>query len=129
MYSTNQKLIVFEYSPCSEPNKAIHSRRPIPNTRRTTDPHRGNSVTWLKLRNRTIHLLLLIAFAVALTFIMLFIFNLTIRPSLFIRFSSPLQCHFECFPERVQRINIRDAIFNRKMSPLNAFLYRPHYGV
>ena len=49
---------------------------------------------------------------------MLFIFNLIIRPSLFIRFSSPLQCHFECFFERVQRINICDASFNRKMSPL-----------
>ena len=64
----------------------------------------------------------------------LFIFNLIIRPSLFIRFSSPLQCHFDCFSERVHgetwsraqsnncslciRINICDASFNRKMSPL-----------
>ena len=92
---------------------AIHSR--IPNTRST---HRGNPVTCLKLCNRTIHLLLFIEFAVALSFVMLFIFNLIIRPSLFIRFSSPLQCHFECFSERVQRMNICDARFNRKMSPL-----------
>ena len=35
-------------------------------------------------------MLLFIAFAVALTFIMLFIFNFIIRPSLFIRFSSQL---------------------------------------
>ncbi len=50
---------------------------------------------------------------------MLFIFNLINHPpSLFIRFSSPLQCHFECFSERVKRINICDASFNRKMSPL-----------
>ena len=47
---------------------------------------------------------------------MLFIFNLTFRPSSFINFSSPIQCHFECFAERVQRINICDASFNRKMS-------------
>ena len=78
--------------------------------------HRGNPVTSLKLSNRTIHLLLFIAFAVALTFIMLFIFNLIFRPSSFIRFSSPLQCYFECFAERVQRINICDASFNRKMT-------------
>ena len=75
-----------------------------PSDNRST--HRGNPVTCQHLRNRTIHLLLFIAFAVALTFIMLFIFNLIIRPSLFIRFSSPLQCHFECFSDRVQRINV-----------------------
>ena len=114
----NRKLIVFEYSSCSGPNTAIPSRvpnMPYPSDNRST--HRGNPVTCLKLRNRT-NLLLCIAFADALTFIMLFIFNLIIRPSLFIRVSSPLQCHFECFSERVQRINICDASCNRKMSPL-----------
>ena len=77
--------------------------------------HRGNPITCLKLHNRTIHLLLFIAFAVALILIVLFIFNLIFRSSLFIRFSSPLQCHFECFS--VQRISSCDASFNRKMSP------------
>ena len=77
--------------------------------------HRGNPVACLKLRNLTIHLLSFLAFAVALTFIMLFIFNLIIRPSIFFRFSSPLQCHFECFSDRVQRINIRVICF-----PINA---------
>ena len=116
MYSMNRKLIVFEYSPCSELNTAIHSR--IPNTRRTTDPRTTViQLQYIRLHNRTTHLLLFIAFAIALTFIMLFIFNLIIRPSLFIRFLSPLQCHFECFSERVQQINICDASFNRKMSP------------
>ena len=86
-----------------------------PSDNRST--HRGNPVTCLKLCNRTIHLLLFIAFSIALTFIMLFIFNFIFRPSLFIRFFSPLQCHFECFSERVQRINICDASFNCKMSP------------
>ena len=87
-----------------------------PSDNRST--HRGNPVTCLKLRNLTIHLLIFIAFTVALTFIMLCKFNLITQPSLFIRFSSPLQCHFEYFPERVLRINICDASFNRKMSPL-----------
>ena len=45
-------------------------------------------------RHRTIHLLFSIAFAVALNFIMLFIFNLIPRPSLFISFRPPLQRHF-----------------------------------
>ena len=63
------------------------------------------------------HLLLFIAFTVALTFIMLFIFNLIFRPSLFIRFSSPLQCHFLLFLRTRQRIHTCDASFNRKMSP------------
>ena len=80
--------------------------------------HRGNPVTCSKFRNRTINFLLFIAFVVVLAFIMLFIFNLIIQPSLFIRFSSPLQCHFECFFERVQRINFCDVSFNRKMSLL-----------
>ena len=48
---------------------------------------RGNPVIYIKLRHRTIHLVCSIAFAVALTFIMLFIFNLVPIPSLFIRFS------------------------------------------
>ena len=78
----------------------------IPNTRRTTDPRKTS------LSDNPF---VVIAFAIALTFIMLFVFNLIIRPSLFIRFSSPLQCHFECFSERVQLIN---ASFNRRMSPL-----------
>ena len=82
--------------------------------------HRFNPVICLKLCHRTIHFLLFIAFAVALTFIMLFIFDLIIRPSLFIRFSSPLQRHFEHFSERVSRINICDASFNHKMSPLTS---------
>ena len=113
MHSMNRKLSVFEYSQCCGPNTAIHSR--IPNTRRKTDPR--TAVIQLPVQN-FITLLLFIAFAVALTFIMLFIFNLIIRPSIFIRFSSPLQCHFQCFFERVQGLNICDASFNRKMSPL-----------
>ena len=87
-----------------------------PSDNRST--HRSDPVTCRKLRNRTTHLLLFTVFAVALTFIMLFTFNLRIRPSLFIHFSSPLQCHSECFSERVQQINMCDASFNRKMSPL-----------
>ena len=116
MYSMNRKLIVFEYSPCSGPNTTIHSRRACskyPSDNRSAQC--GNPVACLKLCNRTIHLLLFLAFAVALTFIMLFIFNLIIRLSIFFRFSSALQCHFECFSDRVQRINIRVIYF-----PINA---------
>ena len=59
-------------------------RTKYPSDSRSTQ--RSNPVIYVKLRHRTIHLLFSIAFAVALTFIMLFIFNLILRPSLFIRF-------------------------------------------
>ena len=67
-------------------------RTKYPSDSRSTQ--RGNPVIYIKLRHRTIHLLFSIAFAVVLTFIMLFIFNLIPRPSLFIRFSTSATAPF-----------------------------------
>ena len=53
MYSTNRKLILIEYSPCSGPNTAIQSR--MPNTRRrynailNVSPNACNELTFAML--------------------------------------------------------------------------------
>ena len=79
-------------------------RTKYPSDSRSTQ--RSNPVIYVKLCHRTIRLFFSIAFAVALTFIMLFIFNLVPRPSLFIRFSPALR--YSAISERMQRINICD---------------------
>ena len=86
------------------------SHTKYPSDNRST--HRGNPVIYL---TRCHPLVVFVAFAVALTIIMLFIFKF--RPSLLTRFSSPLQSHFERFSKHMQRINMCNDSFNRKMSP------------
>ena len=56
MYSMNRKLIVFEYSPCSEPS--VHNdslvRTKYPSDNRSTQ--RGNPIIYIQVYHRTIHL-------------------------------------------------------------------------